>query len=1039
MPRWFAALCVLLLTVSSVSALTLGSSGGGGLSGTPSCLDTGGAHLNYDPATGVFCGASSSGGAPGNAFANSSTKGIVAFPATTFTCSSGICDLQTVLPGRTLPNTTTLTIKDTLLTLQDDADPTKQLRFQLSGIPTTTTVTVTVPSATGILLSDTNVVTVTGKTLQDTIFTGTVIGLTSTHVGLGNVDNTSDATKLTTPGTLQNKTLDSTNTVTLKDTLFTLQDDGDPTKQARFQLAGLTTGTIRTYTLPDVSDTLMCVNCAQTAMNKTFTNVTISALANLTTNGFVKTSGGVGTLSVDTASYTPTTRLLTTTSPLGGGGDLSLDRTLTCATCTTNASALTSNLPVIGAGSNGVTLGSRSGNTTAFVTLAGAATVGTCLQFDANGNAASTGSACGSGGGGAVNSVFGRSGTVVATSGDYTEAQISFTDITTNNATITAHGYLKKLSNSAGEFLNGQGNWVALPGGGNVSNVGTPTSGQVAEWTSATTIQGVTATGTGSVVRATSPALVTPTGIVKGDVGLGNVDNTSDVTKNAATVTLTNKTLDASNTFTIRDDRLTLQDNLDVAKQVQFQLSGITTGQTRVFTFPDFSATFASLAGVESLSNKTLVNALFTTSLTGPLLVGGTGTSSSLTLQSTSGVGATDSILFKVGNNGGTTAGTFDTSGNLGLGVAPSVKLHLLGNSAELRHAGSSTAQTLCHQFYDNNVTLEGGLCYQGASGTKSIALLSNASDGILLNNINDVAMRFATNNTTRVSLTSTTLSIGANGATNALLALDYSAGSVATGVKITGGAAGAAPIVAAISSGTNEGLQLDAKGSGDITLQKVSTGNVILGGNSVRTFGLARQLTSNTAGSDFTVAAGSATISATDKKGGDLVLAPGLSTGTGRAFTRVQCAKPATATGTSDATLIDCVIFGAAKRVSNNTTTSVVSATIANNTSIAIQIDYAIESKDASNVQQVEGGRVVCVATNTAGTVAQNVCTKAGNIQGISNDPSSTLVTTWSITAANPAVIQVNANSSLSNSSGFPLVNMAQIQNLTSQAVSVP
>lgn len=41
----------------------------------------------------------------------------------------------------------------------------------------------------------------------------------------------------------------------------------------------------------------------------------------------------------------------------------------------------------------------------------------------------------------------------------------------------------------------------------------------------------------------TAPAVNSPTGIVKGDVGLGNVDNTSDATKNAASVTLTNKTL----------------------------------------------------------------------------------------------------------------------------------------------------------------------------------------------------------------------------------------------------------------------------------------------------------------------------------------------------------------------------------------------------------------------------------------------------------------------------------------------------------------
>lgn len=44
----------------------------------------------------------------------------------------------------------------------------------------------------------------------------------------------------------------------------------------------------------------------------------------------------------------------------------------------------------------------------------------------------------------------------------------------------------------------------------------------------------------------TSPVINSPTGITKGDVGLGNVDNTSDATKNAAAVSLTNKTIDGS-------------------------------------------------------------------------------------------------------------------------------------------------------------------------------------------------------------------------------------------------------------------------------------------------------------------------------------------------------------------------------------------------------------------------------------------------------------------------------------------------------------
>jgi len=60
-----------------------------------------------------------------------------------------------------------------------------------------------------------------------------------------------------------------------------------------------------------------------------------------------------------------------------------------------------------------------------------------------------------------------------------------------------------------------------------------------------------TKTGTGNVVLSSSPVITTPTGIVASDVGLGNVNNTSDATKNAATATLTNKSMDGgSNTFT---------------------------------------------------------------------------------------------------------------------------------------------------------------------------------------------------------------------------------------------------------------------------------------------------------------------------------------------------------------------------------------------------------------------------------------------------------------------------------------------------------
>lgn len=59
--------------------------------------------------------------------------------------------------------------------------------------------------------------------------------------------------------------------------------------------------------------------------------------------------------------------------------------------------------------------------------------------------------------------------------------------------------------------------------------------------TSDATKNAATATLTNKTL--TSPVINSPTGIVKGDVGLGNVDNTSDATKNSAIATLTNKTL----------------------------------------------------------------------------------------------------------------------------------------------------------------------------------------------------------------------------------------------------------------------------------------------------------------------------------------------------------------------------------------------------------------------------------------------------------------------------------------------------------------
>lgn len=96
-------------------------------------------------------------------------------------------------------------------------------------------------------------------------------------------------------------------------------------------------------------------------------------------------------------------------------------------------------------------------------------------------------------------------------------------------------------------------NTTGLPISTGVSGLGTNIATFLGTPSSANLAAAVTnETGSGALVFATSPALTTPTGIVKGDVGLGNVDNTSDATKNSASVTLTGKTFNtASNTFTV--------------------------------------------------------------------------------------------------------------------------------------------------------------------------------------------------------------------------------------------------------------------------------------------------------------------------------------------------------------------------------------------------------------------------------------------------------------------------------------------------------
>lgn len=141
----------------------------------------------------------------------------------------------------------------------------------------------------------------------------------------GNVTVAIDSTVATLTGTqtLQNKTLGNTNTVTLLDTLFTLQDNLDNTKQAQFQVSTIGTGTTRTYTLQNQSGTIALLSGAQTFSGvNTFSNATIQVGSSTATGTMqfaygATLSGNTKTVEIATNGVSGSTTAITIGSTFG--------------------------------------------------------------------------------------------------------------------------------------------------------------------------------------------------------------------------------------------------------------------------------------------------------------------------------------------------------------------------------------------------------------------------------------------------------------------------------------------------------------------------------------------------------------------------------------------------------------------------------------------------------------------------------------------------------------------------------------------------
>lgn len=118
---------------------------------------------------------------------------------------------------------------------------------------------------------------------------------------------------------------------------------------------------------------------------------------------------------------------------------------------------------------------------------------------------------------------------------------------------------------------------------------------------------------------------------------------------------------------------------------------------------------------------------LSTTAWTQPLLVGGTGTTSTLTLRSTSGVGAAGAdIIFQVGNNGATEAERITNAGNFIFGAGSAgtnaVNVHVFGASTAPTTSPADVVQLWAADIagagtFGLNIRDEGGNLFKFGNG----------------------------------------------------------------------------------------------------------------------------------------------------------------------------------------------------------------------------------------------------------------------------------------------------------------------------------
>lgn len=385
----------------------------------------------------------------------------------------------------------------------------------------------------------------------------------------GNLVPISLGSNLSMAGNTLNAT-SGTSTSTFADSLFTLQDNLDVTKQVKFQVAGLTTGATRTFTLPDASGTVQLTTdtIAASRVSGAFSGEVNAPTIRLTG------SNPISTISTDHPFQ------------IGASTGSNLIAGATGISARSNNAVANLGLNLDG---GGVIIGSN----TSIVLIDGDLSLGKALPIA-------------SGGTGATNSLMGLGAllgyTTTVTAAGTTTLTSASTPVQIFTGTLAQNVIVPGASNA----LPGGSFWIQNDSSANltIQSVGLGTiitvyPGQVAWLTCNTTGSGGASAWTRRIISYSNFSSAVAGLVPASGGGTSTFLRADGAFASPSWEAITNKptTLsgygitDALFTTGVGDNVFTLQDNLDITKKVQLQVSGLTSGTTRVLTVPDKTGT----------------------------------------------------------------------------------------------------------------------------------------------------------------------------------------------------------------------------------------------------------------------------------------------------------------------------------------------------------------------------------------------------------------------------------------------------------------